>query len=786
MNALGKKLLEQLLDGTPEPAPDRRRVLADRHREHLRGSGLTDETITSIGAYTESDDATICRLTNRATWGHGLVLVFPYFGRQGDVQYNIVRPDTPPANKRGKPIKYVSPVDQKAAPYFCPIGAKHDAASAPLLLTEGMKKIAKVCQTDPSIAGLSWQGLYTHDVDRRHDPEIWSGAKWRLHPDIGALPLKGRRVYLAFDGGDAITKPQVALAEAREIQMLADEGADVRVIRVPSLDGSKVGIDDYLAERDAPQVDLQRLFDDALPGPASARIAAAESPMSLLSDLPFCAQLHIATQVEYDQLANALMKAGKKKGEIISRAAIKEARSLVKTGLTAVREDEDGAPSSGYAGLAARFLRESAPLLYVNQEWRRYAEGVYVKHSSEDLGCFVRRWLERSNSDVVPTIKTINEIVAALKARNEVRLPRDAEMPCYRDGRPLELGKVVVANGVLDLRTGDLALHTPEIASTVKLPVSWVQDATCPVYDAFLGSIWEQDQQSIDTWEEGLGAAIAGDVRHHKMFMFIGARRGGKDTLLRLAEAIIGEANVAHSDLQSFGSHFGLQDIVGKRLLLFPDERDDGSTPGYKDQARYLQRLLKWVGGGTLFADRKYQDAVKLRGLPTLLAANKLFAVFDSSGAAASRMIVLNFTRTFEGREDIELGAKLRKEREGVLVRAVRAWRRLDARGRYVQPESGKELLETFRQLGGTVARYLSEKVVVDPAGEIEAETLWGDYRMWCVQQSEKPVANGLWHSELRAAFPAVKLVRGAKPSRTRVWRGIRTRCAADDLCDDA
>src|SRR5690606_30815867 len=44
---------------------------------------------------------------------------------------------------------------------------------------------------------------------------------------------------------------------------------------------------------------------------------------------------------------------------------------------------------------------------------------------------------------------------------------------------------VNLANGMLDLRTGELKPHDPTYMSVVQLPIEWDPDATCPTYEAW-------------------------------------------------------------------------------------------------------------------------------------------------------------------------------------------------------------------------------------------------------------------------------------------------------------
>jgi hypothetical protein len=101
-----------------------------------------------------------------------------------------------------------------------------------LVVTEGGKK-ADALQTQlvPTIAltGVwNWQ--------RDHKPF----AEWN------DVPLDGRWVYVAFDS-DVATNQHVQQARFALTEFLRSRGARVRWIQLPSRDGTKFGIDDYLA-----------------------------------------------------------------------------------------------------------------------------------------------------------------------------------------------------------------------------------------------------------------------------------------------------------------------------------------------------------------------------------------------------------------------------------------------------------------------------------------------------------------------------------------------------------
>ncbi|MBW3637598.1 MAG: DUF3854 domain-containing protein, partial [Armatimonadetes bacterium] len=111
----------------------------------------------------------------------------------------------------------------------------------PLLITEGVKKAdAAISQGACCLAVLgvwNWRGTNEH------------GGKTTL-PDFDEIAWKGetaRDVYLCFDS-DCMTKPPVHLALERLGEVIRKRGARLRFVYLPHQpDGSKMGLDDYLA-----------------------------------------------------------------------------------------------------------------------------------------------------------------------------------------------------------------------------------------------------------------------------------------------------------------------------------------------------------------------------------------------------------------------------------------------------------------------------------------------------------------------------------------------------------
>ena len=216
-----------------DPTGGTRRLL-DRHRDHLKTSGLLDDTVAAASFYSVTDPAEAAAILNwEGTDGPAPAIAIPNFDRVGKAATTILRPDEPRARRDGSRPKYEWRCRQPARLYFPPPALVprewFSDPRVPLLVVEGIKKALAIVQTKIKLAAISAQGTTVwHDVTLRRK----SGVR-RLHPDLDDLPLRGRVVYVCFDGFDTTFNVQVIDAEARLESALRAEGADVRLVRIP-------------------------------------------------------------------------------------------------------------------------------------------------------------------------------------------------------------------------------------------------------------------------------------------------------------------------------------------------------------------------------------------------------------------------------------------------------------------------------------------------------------------------------------------------------------------------
>jgi putative DNA primase/helicase len=320
---------------------------------------------------------------------------------------------------------------------------------------------------------------------------------------------------------------------------------------------------------------------------------------------------------------------------------------------------------------------------------------------------------------------------------------------------------LATASGLLHLPSlfaGDEALlpPTPQFFSTNAVPYRFEPNADCPEWLKFLDTLWPDDPKSIEVLQEWFGYCLLADTRHHKLLMLLGPPRSGKGTIGRVLRAVIGEQNLASPTLASLAGPFGLWPLVGKLVAMIADARLSGRADG----VAVVERLLSISGEDPQNVDRKNLPTLAGIRLPVrfVILTNELPNMRDASGALTTRLILLRLTVSFVGKEDRGLEKRLLNELPGILNWSICGLQRLNARGYFEQPDSGRELLDDLEELASPIGAFIQDRCLVGPEYSIRAADLFAEWRSWCEAHGrDHPGTCESLGKDLRAAVPNLR-----------------------------
>jgi hypothetical protein len=214
-------------------------ALLPQHQELLTDSGITAEVAAARGYFSANTKAELKRLGFSELQRRTPALVIPIWDVFGQIATYQIRADAPRVNDRGRPVKYEIPRSSRTVLDVPPTQRDRlNNPAVPLFITEGVRKADSAASI--GLCGIDVLGVWNWRGRNEH------GGKTAL-PDFEQIAFNERKVYLVFDS-DVMTKPDVYGSLTRFKPLLEKRDAEVFAVYLPpNADGSKVGLDDFLA-----------------------------------------------------------------------------------------------------------------------------------------------------------------------------------------------------------------------------------------------------------------------------------------------------------------------------------------------------------------------------------------------------------------------------------------------------------------------------------------------------------------------------------------------------------
>jgi|SRR5882724_3048796 len=381
-----------------------------------------------------------------------------------------------------------------------------------------------------------------------------------------------------------------------------------------------------------------------------------------------------------------------------------------------------------------------------------------------------------------PNMASVSNVVDALKGsvniEPEVLMPGwlgKAVPPPVGDLREL----IPCSNGLLDVRSRRLFLHSPRFWSANVFDFAYDHSAKAPRFEQFLKELWPGDEDTQQAVLEMIGVCLTDETKYQKMWMFVGHPRSGKGTLGRLIKGLIGEDNYLGTTLQSFADPFGMESFIGKKVVVFSDATLEGIDR--KGMSKITERLKLTSGEDDQHINRKnikYWDGTLTARI--VFFSNDLLGFRDDSTALAKRFITVQMEQNFFGKEDKDLTPKLLAERSGILNLALDALDRLRERRHPLQPKSGVAMGRDLTRLTSDISAFIEDRCEVGPDAEAYAHKLFEVWEGWC-REHRVSYGYGLaqFTAKLRSAAEAPirdSRPRSGGPSRPTMLHGIGLR----------
>jgi putative DNA primase/helicase len=305
------------------------------------------------------------------------------------------------------------------------------------------------------------------------------------------------------------------------------------------------------------------------------------------------------------------------------------------------------------------------------------------------------------------------------------------------------------SNGVVDLRTGELHPHDPSYLLTRLCPVEYRAEARAPRWERFLAEVFAPHPDLVPFLQRAAGYSLTGETCEECLFLLHGTGRNGKGVFLRTLMETLGDYAVT-ADFSTFTSQNdrgGPRDDVANmrgRHLVSAQEGREG--------AALAESLIKWLTGGDLVrARRLYENSYEFQPSHKIwLATNHKPAVRGADPAIWSRIKLVPFDVSFEGREDRGLKSAMKAELPGVLAWAVEGCLRWQEDG-LCFPDTVRDATARWRGENDQLGQFLEDCCLLGEFATIKVRKLYAAHRRWAEEAGEEPLASRAFGERMRA-----------------------------------
>jgi len=309
------------------------------------------------------------------------------------------------------------------------------------------------------------------------------------------------------------------------------------------------------------------------------------------------------------------------------------------------------------------------------------------------------------------------------------------------------------ANGVLDLKKGQLLPHDRDYMLTKMTNVDYDEKAECPNWNTFLESIFKDsdgntDYEVIDFMQRAIGYSLTSDISEQVMFFLYGGGRNGKSTFINTIQALLGDySRQTNSDtfIKKSNDNSINNDIARLASARFVSavESEDGQ--------KLSESLVKQITGGEKILARflRQEFFEFIPEFKVFFTTNHRPIIHGIDEGIWRRVKMIPFTVTIPKESiDKKLPEKLSLEMPGILNWALEGCMKWQ-QGGLGNPPSVAGATDEYKKNMDILEPFIFEKCLVNPLAKIEAKELFQEYKYWCDNSGEYSLGNRAFYRML-------------------------------------
>ena len=326
-----------------------------------------------------------------------------------------------------------------------------------------------------------------------------------------------------------------------------------------------------------------------------------------------------------------------------------------------------------------------------------------------------------------------------------------------------------LANGVIrfsddaDVQFGGFK---PEDYSRNQSPYGFDPEAECPRFlnELIYPAVSPDDADLIQRWA---GLALFGFNLPQRFLILDGTPNGGKGTLVKIIQALVGIENTYQLRTECLTERFETFRYRGKTLLIGPD------VPGDFLMRKGASMLKVLVGGDPLSAEGKglNGDFAMFGTFNIVMTCNSRLRIRleDDAGAWRRRLLIVRYENPPPTRRVLEFqDTLLREEGTGILRWALAGFVKLQGefaeRGDFILTDEQRERIDSLLAESDSLRLFVRDGLERDEDGDITTAEFQQAYGEFCADKG--------WN-----ALPTTVIERNAADLMLETWQTAKNHC---------
>lgn len=384
-----------------------------------------------------------------------------------------------------------------------------------------------------------------------------------------------------------------------------------------------------------------------------------------------------------------------------------------------------------------------------------YLDGIYVPEA--------RTYIEEEGRKILKDAATTTLINAGIK---KIEYDTYITQQDFFDSEDKETTTIPVANGLLNVLTGEITDFTPERFFFTKIPIKYDPTKECPEIIKFIEEILP-DESDVKTIQELIGYSL---VRHHKFHVFVffwGHGRNGKGVLLNLIKALVGVKSTTSQSLKDLETDKYSKAYLHNKLVNLAGDVE-------KTTIKDTTTLKGLTGEDPISADRKFKQQIDFTSYAkNWFSCNELPYITDNSDGFWDRPIFFTFpnrylkpydynNKTDEEKKllkisDPQLLQKLSTEEEmqGFLNWAIEGYKRLEKNSGFSKNSTTEEVKRMWTRKASTIEAYCMDFVKTNYKTFVLKKEFKRLYSQYCTKHEIRMVSDKLIKKVLEEQYSA-------------------------------